>query len=482
MLPLHERVHSFKQIISLTRSLVTTLSFSTISFLFPPTTAPFHRFRRHLHFSAAVSAAAAAAATATASFSLILTRVLAAIRNNFTIHDLLNRSDLVKKGSISEREPGKMGGVTSSMAAKFAFFPPNPPSYRLIKDEMTGLLLLDPYPHRENVDVLRIPTRKGTEIVAIFVRYPMASSTVLYSHGNAADIGQMYELFVELSIHLKVNIMGTLSFSALSPYSMFVSFFFPLDDDLQFAAEISLVGSFDLSVPSLIYVKDEGKMRVERDMHAAALLNWLTLSNTILFCDFFILKILNDCCWYDYSGYGRSSGKPTESNTYADIEAAYKYLEGSYGTKQNEIILYGQSVGSGPTLNLAARFPRFPILSGLRVMHPVKRTYWFDIYKNIDKISLVKCPVLVIHFSSENSVSRILLVLASACLHLSGGGDKWFSEDHEASGTACGESNKADSPSTKSGDESENFSGVHDSEVNFLSLVFSALTAYTEAP
>ncbi|GAB2269739.1 hypothetical protein Dimus_004660 [Dionaea muscipula] len=215
-----------------------------------------------------------------------------------------------------------MGGVTSSMAAKFAFFPPNPPSYRLIKDEMTGLLLLDPYPHRENVDVLRIPTRKGTEIVAIFVRYPMASSTVLYSHGNAADIGQMYELFVELSIHLKVNIMG-----------------------------------------------------------------------------------------YDYSGYGRSSGKPTESNTYADIEAAYKYLEESYGMKQNEIILYGQSVGSGPTLNLAVRLPRLravvlhsPILSGLRVMHPVKRTYWFDIYKNIDKISLVKCPVLVIHGTADDVV------------------------------------------------------------------------------
>lgn len=101
-----------------------------------------------------------------------------------------------------------MGGVTSSMAAKFAFFPPNPPSYRVSKDESTGLQLLEPYPHRENVDVLKIPTRRNTEIVAVYVRYPMATSTVLYSHGNAADIGQMYELFIELSIHLKVNIMG----------------------------------------------------------------------------------------------------------------------------------------------------------------------------------------------------------------------------------------------------------------------------------
>ncbi|XP_065874238.1 uncharacterized protein [Euphorbia lathyris] len=215
-----------------------------------------------------------------------------------------------------------MGGVTSSMAAKFAFFPPNPPSYKLITDPATGLLLLHHFPHRENVDILRLPTRKGTEIVAVYIRYPMATSTLLYSHGNAADIGQMYELFIELSIHLRINVMG-----------------------------------------------------------------------------------------YDYSGYGQSSGKPSEHNTYADIEAAYKCLEESYGNKQENIILYGQSVGSGPTLDLAARLPRLravvlhsPILSGLRVMYPVKRTYWFDIYKNLDKIPLVRCPVLVIHGTSDEVV------------------------------------------------------------------------------
>ncbi|XP_075492873.1 uncharacterized protein LOC142530873 isoform X2 [Primulina tabacum] len=198
-----------------------------------------------------------------------------------------------------------MGGMTSSMAAKFAFFPPNPPSYKVVNDEGTGLLLLSPFPHRENVEIMRLPTRRGTEIVAVYVRYPMASSTLLYSHGNAADLGQMY----------------------------------------------------------------------------------------------------------DYSGYGQSSGKPSEQNTYGDIDAVFKCLEESYGTKQEDVILYGQSVGSGPTLELAARLPRLravvlhsPILSGVRVMYPVKRTYWFDIYKNIDKIPLVNCPVLVIHGTADEVV------------------------------------------------------------------------------
>lgn len=80
--------------------------------------------------------------------------------------------------------------------------------------------------------------------------------------------------------------------------------------------------------------------------------------------------------------------QPSEHNTYADIEAAYKCLEETFNTKQEDIVLYGQSVGSGPTVELASRLPHLkavvlhsPILSGLRVMYPVKRTYWFDIYK-----------------------------------------------------------------------------------------------------
>lgn len=82
--------------------------------------------------------------------------------------------------------------------------------------------------------------------------------------------------------------------------------------------------------------------------------------------------------------------QPTEYNTYADIDAVYKCLKEKYGVKDEQLIVYGQSVGSGPTIDLASRIPNLrgvvlhsPILSGLRVLYPVKRTYWFDIYKVI---------------------------------------------------------------------------------------------------
>ncbi|KAJ6861336.1 hypothetical protein NC651_037425 [Populus alba x Populus x berolinensis] len=103
--------------------------------------------------------------------------------------------------------------------------------------------------------------------------------------------------------------------------------------------------------------------------------------------------------------------QPTECNTYADIDAAYKCLKEQYGVKDDQLILYGQSVGSGPTVDLASRLPNLrgvvlhsPILSGMRVLYPVKRTYWFDIYKNIDKIGMVNCRVLIIHGTSDEVV------------------------------------------------------------------------------
>ncbi|KAH0463887.1 hypothetical protein IEQ34_006673 [Dendrobium chrysotoxum] len=197
-----------------------------------------------------------------------------------------------------------MGAVTSTIAAKFAFFPPSPPSYTVVACVGGGGRFMIPEispAASEGVDVLRLRTRRGNDIVAMYVKNPRAGATLLYSHGNAADLGQMFPLFIELSARLRINLMG-----------------------------------------------------------------------------------------YDYSGYGQSSGKPTEYNTYADIEAVYECLKEQYKVADEDIILYGQSVGSGPTLDLASRLPNLravvlhsPILSGLRVLYPVKHTYWFDIYKVI---------------------------------------------------------------------------------------------------
>lgn len=80
--------------------------------------------------------------------------------------------------------------------------------------------------------------------------------------------------------------------------------------------------------------------------------------------------------------------QPSEYDTYVDIEAVYECLQTEYGISQEDLILYGQSVGSGPTLHLAAKLPRLrgvvlhsAILSGLRVICHVNFSVCCDIYK-----------------------------------------------------------------------------------------------------
>lgn len=72
---------------------------------------------------------------------------------------------------------------------------------------------------RGNVDILKLCTKRGNEIVVMYMRNPAATFTVLYSHGNAADLGQMYELLSELSVHLRVNLLTLVpSFHVLDTY------------------------------------------------------------------------------------------------------------------------------------------------------------------------------------------------------------------------------------------------------------------------
>ncbi|XP_044516089.1 alpha/beta hydrolase domain-containing protein 17C [Gracilinanus agilis] len=114
---------------------------------------------------------------------------------------------------------------------------------------------------------------------------------------------------------------------------------------------------------------------------------------------------------YDYSGYGVSSGKPSEKNLYADIDAAWQALRTRYGVSPENIILYGQSIGTVPTVDLASRYEcaavilHSPLMSGLRVAFPdTRKTYCFDAFPSIDKISKVTSPVLVIHGTEDEVI------------------------------------------------------------------------------
>jgi len=114
---------------------------------------------------------------------------------------------------------------------------------------------------------------------------------------------------------------------------------------------------------------------------------------------------------YDYSGYGMSTGKPSEKNLYADVDAAWHALRTRYGISPENVILYGQSIGTVPTVDLASRYEvgavilHSPLMSGMRVAFPkTQRTWCFDAFPSIDKVSKVTSPVLVIHGTEDEVI------------------------------------------------------------------------------
>jgi fermentation-respiration switch protein FrsA (DUF1100 family) len=106
-------------------------------------------------------------------------------------------------------------------------------------------------------------------------------------------------------------------------------------------------------------------------------------------------------------GYGGSTGKPTENDNVADAVTAYDYLR-TQGVRPNEIVLYGESLGSGQAVKLGASHEvravilEAPLTSTIDVG---KSTYFFlplrlilsDTYHNEENIAAVKVPVLVLH-------------------------------------------------------------------------------------
>jgi fermentation-respiration switch protein FrsA (DUF1100 family) len=112
---------------------------------------------------------------------------------------------------------------------------------------------------------------------------------------------------------------------------------------------------------------------------------------------------------YDYSGYGTSSGKPSERTVYDSAEAVYDYLTAKRGIAPERIIVWGRSIGSGPSTHLAStrKVGGLVIESGFtsafRVMTRI-RLLPFDRFDNLQKMGHITCPVLVVHGKEDEII------------------------------------------------------------------------------
>jgi uncharacterized protein len=60
---------------------------------------------------------------------------------------------------------------------------------------------------------------------------------------------------------------------------------------------------------------------------------------------------------FDYPGYGRSQGRPSEAGCYAAAQAAYDWLTMTKSVPARRILIYGSSLGGAVATDLASRRP-----------------------------------------------------------------------------------------------------------------------------
>jgi hypothetical protein len=117
----------------------------------------------------------------------------------------------------------------------------------------------------------------------------------------------------------------------------------------------------------------------------------------------------------EYPGYGLVGGRPSEPANYAAAEAALAFLKSRYGVTDDEIVLQGQSLGSGIAVEMATRGHgrRLILISpftstvdvGKKLLPIVPVALLLDDrYDNAAKAPGVRLPALVVHGTADGVV------------------------------------------------------------------------------
>jgi len=118
---------------------------------------------------------------------------------------------------------------------------------------------------------------------------------------------------------------------------------------------------------------------------------------------------------FDYRGYGRSQGSPTEQGTYDDAEAAWAYLLRDRGIKSEDVIVIGRSLGAAiASAHVARHAPGALVIESTFTSAPELAAEMFRIfparlmsrfkYRVRDNIANTHCPILIVHSSNDEVI------------------------------------------------------------------------------
>ena len=141
---------------------------------------------------------------------------------------------------------------------------------------------------------------------------------------------------------------------------------------------------------------------------------------------------------FDYRGYGRSEGRPSEQGVTADARAAWDLLVSELGERAEKVVLFGHSLGGAIAIDCAqhrrgaglivqstftdvrqmarVRFPSLPV-------HLVARNQ----FRSLEKVSKLALPKLFIHGTADETIP---VVLGRRLFEQAAGPKEWYEVPH----------------------------------------------------
>ncbi|MET0316448.1 MAG: alpha/beta hydrolase [Rhodococcus fascians] len=121
-----------------------------------------------------------------------------------------------------------------------------------------------------------------------------------------------------------------------------------------------------------------------------------------------------DVLLFDYRGYGRSTGRPTEAGTYLDARAARTALLARDGVDPERVFYLGESLGGGVVVELATEFPPAGVIltSAFSSVRDVAKVHFRllptplvpDAYPSAERLATLGVPVLIQHGADDELV------------------------------------------------------------------------------
>ncbi len=117
---------------------------------------------------------------------------------------------------------------------------------------------------------------------------------------------------------------------------------------------------------------------------------------------------------FDYRGYGKSKGRPSETGLYLDAEAMYQYLLNEKGLVPQEIIAYGESLGSAVAVDLASKYELGGLIieegftsvkdMGETLLPFIPSSVFKSEFNSLNKIKDIRSPKLFFHSADDEIV------------------------------------------------------------------------------